>query len=530
MVQSYASVSNWLLVGDDDGYVTVADLHSASVVVKTKHGSSSDDRYRGVTAIQAMPAPCTASNEYVAFTGCSEGTIKVWMLPNQNQSHSPDLSPSPNTSGKQQQRKSLGWITSTTSADSSVADRIRLKQSSQVTKQHSARITCLSGELYSSPSSASMGWILAAGDAAGDCSVLRSTPGAEILTTKMQVHAPSNSVTRTSLSGANAANATPAPIMSHQNYPLLQDHISVLTFFSGGSGMNSTVIDVVKQFNSNSSSGGGSRGINSAQSVDPLLALGTAAGHVAVVDINVGHSIFSVEGHAARVSKILPVKQNVFLTAGYDRMMKMWDIRMRTAISTTMNVVSTNKSLATFKPYEERPLGGYLMKRCATAAISEVAVGGWDSSLLISASADGEIRLWDLKYDLHNPCTTIAGHSDRITGILWNSQEEFHTASYDGTICSWDSIHAKCSSRLQVFEHQPAVGYTEGILQMQMTDFYHRVSSVAPSVSTANSGTAGDGVASAQRMVLHRQCVLASGWMGKLKVFAHDHFLQSDKA
>jgi hypothetical protein len=35
-------------------------------------------------------------------------------------------------------------------------------------------------------------------------------------------------------------------------------------------------------------------------------------------------------------------------------------------------------------------------------------------------------------------------------------------------------------------------------------------------------------MASAGHILLHRQCIIAHGWYGNLKVYAKDHFIQSE--
>jgi hypothetical protein len=591
--QSLACVSNWLVVGDDDGFVHIADLHSASVVAKWKHGSgsSNDENYRGITAIHAIPAPCTPQHDYVVFSGCSDGLVKIWTLPNQSYSHSPlHHHPSSGSAGHAHRgqhpsdaygptnrrpnanvKRTIGdWIgTSQPTVTSSLPEeKIRLKPSTQSIKLHSHRITSFAGDLYAQHSSSNMGWIVAAGDASGGCSVSRNVHENELVSQKMRITAPMTSAVGTAASKIHHSDS---------GHPKdMQDGISAISFFSCGTqmgaGASNMVMNVVKQHygsggsGANASSGGNigssSSGTGSGRhAMDPLLAVGSVTGVVAVVDINVGHSIFAVDGHASQVAKLVPVKPNVFLSAGYDRMMKLWDIRMRHAIATgstgTSNLAGTvpgsaaasslvgsgtggaggsatagSAAAGLIKLYEERSLGGYLLKRCASAAISEVVVGGWDNSLVISASADGEIRLWDLKYDLHNPCTTINAHRDRITSILWNNQEEFYTSSFDGSVRAWDSIHARSTHCLQVFAPN-----TEGITQLHMTDFYHKIAATLPlapataalpSSTSASSGIAMAGVAAPQQqMTLHRQCMVVSGWAGSLKVYAHDHFVQS---
>jgi hypothetical protein len=659
--QRFACASNWLLVGDDEGQVHVADLHSASVVAKYRHGAgSNDDAYRGITAVHAIAAPCTANHDFIGLSGCSDGLIKIWQLPNQRAAHSPwhgtghvggsgngrgnaSLITATTTTGtgagtgtvssssSALVKKTFGdWIggAAPTVSSSVQEEKIRIKPAMQAIKLHHHRITCFAGDVYANHHATHMGWIAAAGDARGGVSVLRHVHENEVISQKMAVFTPAaygagsaagsaSSSTKSGGGGGGGGNGGgggggrggggDGGGGGGADRHLVHDAISTVAFFSCGvtQGASNMVMNVVKHHygggatgasaadrhaGAGAAGGGGAGAGGQRGGSDPLLALGTTSGLIAVVDINAGKSIFTAEGHASQVTKLVPVKQNVFLSAGYDRMMKLWDVRMRHAISTVGKMSATgggggvggsgggggsgavggtaataassllggaatgvggtaggaasaSAAAATggSKLYEERSLGGYMLKRCASAAISEVVVGGWDNALVISASADGQLRMWDLKYDLHNPCTTIDAHRDRVTSILWNNQEEFYTSSYDGFVCAWDSIHARCTYRLQVFG-----SHVEGITQLQMTDFYHKVASTLPlpeSASQAAAAAAAAAVAAAattvslppqqqqqQQLILHRQCLVASGWLGTLRVYAHDHFVQSNKS
>ena len=63
-----------------------------------------------------------------------------------------------------------------------------------------------------------------------------------------------------------------------------------------------------------------------------------------------------------------------------------------------------------------------------------IAVGGGDSSLVISSSADGQVRIWDLRFNFNVPCRVLKGHSNRVSSLYWDGHSDFHTASHDGRI------------------------------------------------------------------------------------------------
>jgi WD40 repeat protein len=643
-----ASVNNWLLLGTEDGWIHVVDLHTTQSLCRWKHGNSPHLDYKGISALHVIPSTCTNQREYLAITGCSEGILKFWTLPSTNasasslhsnkatidndhgyksnssysyqmssymnalyqSSFSSRSSTTTTTTSHKTNGYSSSFITSSSSSSSSNGNHDsqqtieqtikRLKNTSgQMVKLHKQPITCIVGELHLHHPSTTMGWIVAAGDRAGQCSVMRprdtslndqgnsnstntTSSSLDIISMKMQdafLHYRSSNPQRTSSNGNN------------------QHRVSSLAFIPMGfvATNHNPVMDVVKQYATTKSSSAHSTNQQHPQQphlhhhVDPLLAMGSHLGAVAVFDILSGQTIFSVEGHTNQIIKLLPIKPNVFLSASYDRSMKLWDIRMKSVIqalkSTTTNtppMASTHHSTNTnntsthqglMKAYEERLLGSYApMKRCASAALTEVVVGGWENSLIISGSAHGELRLWDLRYDLHHPCTTIAAaHDDRITSIVWNSPEEFYTTSFDGSIAGWDSIHACNTHRLKLFSYPilsmtPAATATnaastgtsvnaassntttnrttinEGILQMNMVDFYQRIPSTCNALmanpphslkggsnSISSSGAAvTTSMASAGHILLHRQCIIAHGWYGNLKVYAKDHFIQSE--
>ena len=47
-------------------------------------------------------------------------------------------------------------------------------------------------------------------------------------------------------------------------------------------------------------------------------------------------------------------------------------------------------------------------------------VGGHDNSLILAVSADGIMRMWDLRSDFSHPCRKMQGHKDAISSVHWN--------------------------------------------------------------------------------------------------------------
>lgn len=49
-----------------------------------------------------------------------------------------------------------------------------------------------------------------------------------------------------------------------------------------------------------------------------------------------------------------------------------------------------------------------------------MSVGGLDNSLVVAGSADGVIRLWDVRFDIFSPSQQLNGHSNTVMSINWN--------------------------------------------------------------------------------------------------------------
>jgi WD40 repeat protein len=216
-----------------------------------------------------------------------------------------------------------------------------------------------------------------------------------------------------------------------------------------------------------------------------------------VLDLATAQPVHQVAGHSGRVTQIVSLHCNEFISCSTDRSIKLWDIRTR------------NRPAQNFtgKILEERSLGPSTYKRCAASPVTAIAVGGGDNSLVISTSADGVVRLWDRRYDVNVPFSVTHGHSSRITSIAWNGVGEFHTASHDGTVRTWDSITGQNTHMLQAFD-------AEGITAMKMTNFrcaQHVTITPRGPVTFTDHDKLSD-----------RTCIVATGWNGSVKCFVHD--------
>lgn len=493
---------SWLLVGSTVGGVHVCDLADGGAqYFRLKHSSGSGPRYHGVTKVHGLPTTEKSliqkpsvqdssetkklgdSRQKIFFSGCSHGIVKAWSFADRGSGR---LSGAPQRGGSGQ-----SW---------GMRMQLRMKQAFAVIKSHSAPIT----ELASAPCDGCENddWMLASGCARGELTISKGN----------LTHATSSTVDLHSY--FVQSSETQAPSMAGGG------SVTSLVFFgSGANGSNNET---------NYSRGGFSNCC--------LLAVGTSKGLVSVVDVGVVTPVYQVEGHNGRISQLLSLRSNEFLSCGWDRSIKLWDIRTRNRATAVLASVSGpvgataagaggtvfmgRSPMSTVgrnmpQQLEERELGGTdSVRRCGASPITAIAVGGWDNSLVISSSADGLIRLWDLRYDVNVPCSVIKGHTNRITSIAWEGKDEFHTSSYDGTVRSWDSINGRATNSIKVFNDD------EGLLNMKMSKF-----NCIAAVEVGNNGVQARDkreIGANSGVLVKRECLVVKGWNGSIKGFIHD--------
>jgi WD40 repeat protein len=461
----FDTVSNWLVSGSTEGTLQVVDLNSFATVGHLKHHqklTSNEEYFEGISAVHALPVPCGPDNEVVVFSGCSKGVVKCWMLPNLQKSSS-EIVRALTMNKNSSLEDNRGFRSPVSSPWTS---KPRFKTSVPNMLSHKAAITCLASYMYHNGNNLS--WLLASADRMGGVQVTRQGSTANKPT--------NNNTVSTAISSSGKFNRNGA--------------ISALAFVNAPEA-----------------------GIPSI--VDPILAVGSAAGGLAIVDLVAGRNSCDIDAHHSQVSKLLSLKQNEFISAGLDRSIKLWDVRMKQRAGTLAAGVVQRQIICI-----DTELGKHDLSRCAASPITEVVTGGWDNSLVMSASADGYIRVWDLRYDLQNPVNNFLAHSGRISSMVWNGRKEFFSASYDGTVKSWDSINGRNTSILNVFYstkrgslssrsnsthgHSTNFPLHEGISSMKMTDF--TVLEEEDTTKTLKS----------------RSVIITSGVLGTLKTFSMD--------
>jgi hypothetical protein len=627
-VNQMTTLGNWLILGNDESMIEVVDLRNFSIAGKLKHGASSFMSSSSSTTTttaagrnNATPAASTAANknvpsaihgvtalnvleddfyyenyennynhDYVFFSGCENGLIKVWNLPDLSYHYHPTdrndylfmeeeerlqlqhyleeekelekrernknsvdggvrpedvtsedgkprsslvsfFSGSSNTTtsgnSTQQKRSSktgLFWGTSaaeTTSTKNAAEaynektrafpphltaqSKIKIKQSSVMTmKTHSAMITSIISQPHPDHLS---GWILASGDSKGDLTIVKSNDGCTIDST-VGINVQSASSTAGGVSSKNS------------KFNSIQQ--------SSSSSINDYTISSMSFFAPHQTYDGSAHSQSAAAVLPAYLIVGNYLGILNIIDINYGRSVYQSQGHLLKINKIVNMRNcNQFLSCSNDRNILLWDIRMKQPVNTpreknnnndllldlpfhieerclgyainsmsdhlhsspnpfssgtsiysnsVFNVTHPHRS-SLLSPSSNNPNNSYQQfqyyqqlsyKKSSSAPVTDMAVGGLDSSVVVSTSADGIIKLWDLRYNLMTPYQTIMnGHyPNRITSVIWDKKkhssgqsnsnnstksngnsssfdEFFYTASYDGTVRSWDVINGK---------------------------------------------------------------------------------------
>lgn len=77
--------------------------------------------------------------------------------------------------------------------------------------------------------------------------------------------------------------------------------------------------------------------------------------------------------------------------------------------------------------------------KAADMAINGMALSPWDAHSLLTAHADHNVRLWDLRR-FDSPIHTFESHQDAVDSVRWSPHEEvkFMSFSADRRVMVWD--------------------------------------------------------------------------------------------
>eukprot|EP01038_Epipyxis_sp_PR26KG_P009228 gene9228-12441_t len=523
-ITKFHCTENWLAGGTSDGNIHLVDLSSGKLETTLKqfipsYGSSGKHTYHDITALSTTNNKNSKNNHL--FSGSSSGLIKVWNLPRKLNFSNHPLS------------------SSSTSVSNHPTGSSKADQSIGTIRCHASTITVLSplsSDTTSSHDSSTgnnnnNGWILASGDSNGDIAISRSID---------EIRSDGANTSKSNLIDITSCTASTRSFQG--------GHVVVRPWSSSCPGGHS--ITCLEWFKSGLS--------DSNAKVDLRLLSGSMNGFISILDANTGSPIYHVEGHRMKVIKLLSVRTNEFLSCSSDRSIKLWDIRVRSYATRPVAALMNGGAL------EGRSLARDNHNRCGESAVTDMAVGGGENSMLVSATADGVLRLWDLRHDFNVPCTILKGHNDRISNIVWNyksgnnqmnenslfldskskqnqfeisnndntnghshghgQDQPFITASYDGTVKSWDSISRKCvnfvdssSKSNQLVE--PVVGSGGGgLIEMQMSRF----PVVQPLSTGINSSVTRSAGQASSHVLMSRSCIVTRGWDNSIRAFHKD--------
>ena len=176
------------------------------------------------------------------------------------------------------------------------------------------------------------------------------------------------------------------------------------------------------------------------------VAVGTTSGSLLVIDTNTGQPTYRVDGHKpAGISHVAARGVHEIVSSGNDRVVKVWDIRTQHPVTTT----SLSRA-----PMTSLVLSG-----------SDGAANGSDN-LIYAGSADGEVRMWDLRYDNVDPALIFRGHTDRVTSLIIPGIKErtmIVSSALDGTVRTWDSTRGVCTQIITPF------GSSSGVASVSMS-------------------------------------------------------------
>lgn len=139
--------------------------------------------------------------------------------------------------------------------------------------------------------------------------------------------------------------------------------------------------------------------------------------------------------------------REIVASAGYDRMIYLWDIQALTMLTATKNTVTT------------KPLDG------SKNSIYSLAINQ-TGTLVASGSTEKKIRLWDPRS--RQKLLKLRGHTDNVRSLVFSKDGSFLlSASSDGTIRLWSVPQQRCISIIRVHD--------EGVWTLQANEAFNAV-------------------------------------------------------
>lgn len=141
------------------------------------------------------------------------------------------------------------------------------------------------------------------------------------------------------------------------------------------------------------------------------------------------------------------VNRDIVASAGFDRMIYLWDIQALTMLTATKNTVTT------------KPLDG------SKDSIYSLAINQ-SATLVASGSTEKVIRLWDPRS--RQKLLKLRGHTDNVRDLVFSKDGSLLlSASSDGTIRLWSIGQQRCISIIRIHDG--------GVWTLQATDAFTKV-------------------------------------------------------
>lgn len=154
---------------------------------------------------------------------------------------------------------------------------------------------------------------------------------------------------------------------------------------------------------------------------------------IKVWDTNQGFCLSTLRSHKDYAKRLAYASnKDIVASAGYDRMIYLWDIQALTMLTATKNTVTT------------KPLDG------SKDSIYSLAITH-SATLVASGSTEKVIRIWDPRS--RQKILKLRGHTDNVRDLVFSKDGSLLlSASSDGTIRLWSIGQQRCISILRIHE------------------------------------------------------------------------------
>lgn len=157
-------------------------------------------------------------------------------------------------------------------------------------------------------------------------------------------------------------------------------------------------------------------------------------------------SLTALEGHTGAITALAWPHSLAIYSGGYDRTLKQWDTNSAScvhtwnapctltslAFSTASNVIASGHNDRQVRLWDPRKAGKEIMKMALKSHkgwVTDVSFSAEDPNLLLSASHDNSVKLWDIRSTV--PLHTMQAHQDKALSVSWYDGERFVSGGAD---------------------------------------------------------------------------------------------------